>query len=145
MAAKRDLRSICLRNPRALPCMHALRSNNQNLMWWKTNYFLMTLFKTNFFWINDSSTLFISFVNTILSLQYLGRKACSLILYHKHLEKHGGLRDCFVLVTITRLWHVAQRVSPTPPHHILPACLNLNGRKKSGCLNFFGEAFNRDL
>ena len=49
--------------------------------------------------------------------------------YHKDLEKQEGLRDCSVLVTIPPLWHVAQWVSRAPPHHTLPAFLNLDGRK----------------
>ena len=48
-------------------------------------------------------------------------------IYHKDLEKQEILRDCSVLVTVTRLWHVAQWVSRAPPHHTLPAFLNLNG------------------
>ena len=49
--------------------------------------------------------------------------------YHSHLEKQGDLRDCFVLLTLTQLWHVAQWVSRAPPHHTLPAFLYLNGIK----------------
>ena len=51
----------------------------------------------------------------------------SSILYHKDQKKQGDLRDCFVLQTVTLFWHVAQWISRAPPHHILPAFLNLNG------------------
>ena len=30
------------------------------------------------------------------------------LTYHRELEKQGDLRDCFVLLTVTQLEHVAQ-------------------------------------
>ena len=48
-------------------------------------------------------------------------------MVHKDLEKQGDPRDCFVLVTVTLLWHVAKWVSCAPPHHTLPTFLNLKG------------------
>ena len=50
-------------------------------------------------------------------------------LYYKDLEKQEDLRDCFVLLTVTQLWAVTKWVSRAPPHHNLPAFLNLNGRQ----------------
>ena len=47
-------------------------------------------------------------------------------IYHMDLEKQEILRDCSVLVTVTRLWHVAQWVSRAPPQPTLPTFLNLN-------------------
>ena len=48
--------------------------------------------------------------------------------YHEDLKKRGYLENSFVLVGVTPLWHVAQLVSRAPPHHTLPAFINLNGR-----------------
>ena len=52
----------------------------------------------------------------------------SIIFYHWDLEKQGDLRDCFLLLTVTQLWNVAQGVSRAPPYQTLPAFLNPNGR-----------------
>ena len=51
--------------------------------------------------------------------------------YRKDLEKQGDLTDCFVLVTVTPLWQVAECVSSAPPHHTFPIFLNLNGSLKN--------------
>ena len=42
-------------------------------------------------------------------------------------KKQGDFRNSLVLLGLTPLWHVAQWVSRAPPHHTLPAFLNLNG------------------
>ena len=34
--------------------------------------------------------------------------------YHEDLEKQGDPRDCFVLLTVTPLWQMAQCVSRAP-------------------------------
>ena len=47
--------------------------------------------------------------------------------YHEDLKKREDLRNSLVLLGVTPLWHVAQWVSRAPPHHTLPAFLNLNG------------------
>ena len=44
-------------------------------------------------------------------------------------KKQGGLRNTFVLLGVTPLWHVDQWVSRAPSHHTLPDFLNLNGYK----------------
>ena len=49
------------------------------------------------------------------------------MIYHQDLKKQGDLRNSLVLLGVTVLWHVAQWVSRAPPHHTLPAFLNLNG------------------
>ena len=41
---------------------------------------------------------------------------------------------------VTPLWHVAPWVSRAPPHHTLPAILNLNGRRHS-LIIFFLQGF----
>ena len=38
-----------------------------------------------------------------------------------------NLRNSLALLGVTALWHVAQWVSRTPPHHTLPAFVNFNG------------------
>ena len=48
-------------------------------------------------------------------------------MYQKDLKKQGVLRNSLVLPGVTLLWHVAHWVSRAPPHHALPAFLNLNG------------------
>ena len=48
--------------------------------------------------------------------------------YHRNLKKQGDLRNSLGLQGVTTLWHVGQWVSSAPPHHTLPAFLNLNGR-----------------
>ena len=52
------------------------------------------------------------------------------ITYHLDLKKRGDLSYSLVLLGVTLLWNVAQRVSRAPPHQALPAFLNLNGRFK---------------
>ena len=47
-------------------------------------------------------------------------------MYHKDLKKQGNLRNSLVLLGVTPLCYVAQWVSRAPPHHIIPAFLNLN-------------------
>ena len=42
-------------------------------------------------------------------------------------KKQEHLRDSFVLLGVTPLWHVAQWDSRAPPHHTFPDFLNLNG------------------
>ena len=51
-------------------------------------------------------------------------------MYHKDLKKQGDLRNSLVLLGVTQLWHVAQWVSRAPPHHTLPAFLNLYGTRR---------------
>ena len=51
------------------------------------------------------------------------------------------MRNSLVLQGVTPLWQVAQWVSRAPPHHILPAFWNLNGRWFNLKLNMFD--FNR--
>ena len=48
-------------------------------------------------------------------------------MYHWDLKKTGRFVNSLVWLGITRLWHVAQRVSLAPPHNTLLAFLNLNG------------------
>ena len=43
------------------------------------------------------------------------------------LKKQGDLWNSLILQGVTPSWHVAQLVSRAPPHHTLPAFLNLNG------------------
>ena len=43
------------------------------------------------------------------------------------MKKQENLRNSLVLLGVSLLWHVAQWVSRAPPHHTLPAFLNLNG------------------
>ena len=54
--------------------------------------------------------------------------------YHKGLEKQEDLKASFVLQGVTPLLHVAQWDSRAPPHHTLPAFLNLNGTKLSSVI-----------
>ena len=51
--------------------------------------------------------------------------------YQLDLKKRRDLRNSLVLLGVNRLWHVAQWVSRAPPHHTLPAFLNLSGRISS--------------
>ena len=44
-------------------------------------------------------------------------------------NKREDLRNFLVLQGVSALWHLAQWVSRSPPNHILPAFLNLNGRR----------------
>ena len=44
-------------------------------------------------------------------------------------KKQGDLRNSLFSLGVTRLWQVAQWVVRAPPHHALPAFLNLNGIK----------------
>ena len=44
-------------------------------------------------------------------------------------KKAGGFVKSLVLLGVIPLWHVATWVSFAPPHHTLPAFLNLSGRK----------------
>ena len=44
------------------------------------------------------------------------------------MKKQGDLKNSLILLGVTRLWQVAQRVSRAPTHDTLPAFLNLNGR-----------------
>ena len=61
------------------------------------------------------------------------------VIYHKELEKQGDLKHCFVLLTVTLLWPVAQWLSRAPPHHTLPAFLNLNSRTRGRHEKNFGR------
>ena len=47
------------------------------------------------------------------------------LIYHWDLKKQGDSRKCSILIAFTLLWHVA--LTRTPPHHSLPAFLNLKG------------------
>ena len=51
----------------------------------------------------------------------------SFIQKYQDLKKQGDLRNSLVLLGVTPSWQVAQWVSRAPPHHTLPAFLNLNG------------------
>ena len=44
-------------------------------------------------------------------------------------KKAERFENSLVLLGVTLLWHVAEWVSRAPPHHTLPAFLNLNGTK----------------
>ena len=46
-------------------------------------------------------------------------------------KKAGRFEKLLGLLEVTRLWHVAHWVSRAPPHHALPAFLNLNDRFSS--------------
>ena len=60
-------------------------------------------------------------------------------------KKQGDLRSSLVLLRAPQLCDVAQWVSRAPPHHILPAFLNLNRyrRKWAKCAVYFrvGESY----
>ena len=84
---------------------------------------------------NPWITLRSSYFQRLFRNQKIEKHHQNLIIYWNHdelsylkdLEKQGDLRDCFFLLTVTPLWHVAQWVSRAPPHHTLPAFRNLNG------------------
>ena len=56
-------------------------------------------------------------------------KAQNVIKCHWDIKKQGDLRNYLVLQGVTPFWQVAQWVSRAPPHHTLPAFLDLNGMK----------------
>ena len=50
----------------------------------------------------------------------------NIIWWYNIPKKSGDLRYCLVKLGVTLLWHVDKWVSRAPPHHTLPAFLNLN-------------------
>ena len=60
-----------------------------------------------------------------------------ILTYYSKLKKQKDFKHSLVLLGVTPLWHTALRVSGAPPHHTLPAFLNLNGRIKVNKLEVF--------
>ena len=81
------------------------------------------LFKTNYFM---TLTMIIG-QDSILDDSILNRTKSSFLYVPLRSKKQGDLRNSFVLLEVTALWHVAKWVSRAPPHHTIPTFLNLNG------------------
>ena len=103
------------------------------------SYLRATISQNNLDFIIWKSLSIKAFVENLTVLAQLSIKRLQLwnVSYClKDLEKQGDIRNSLVLLGVTPLWHVAQRVSPASPHHTLPAFLNLTDTI------FFGDALN---
>ena len=59
----------------------------------------------------------------------INRSTDTILVLPLRSKKRGDLRNSLILLGFTSFWHLAQWVSRASPHHVLPAFLNLNGKK----------------